>query len=167
MNVHSLSTVTFAPPRDLIAPPYHKANSAVCHGPAGHAEAERRWVGRRRRSYLTGHRSAHRTDSSCGEPLATTTAAETFLRFRIQNCFHGVMRHNGHRLLWRHSITEWGWGRLRDELADRGDHAQNAGGINRRFHYAPAFLLRVYQEPVDRLSFVVHNFKTPRSSRFV
>ena len=100
------------------------------------------------------------------QPVATT-AAETFLRFRIQNCFHGVMRHNGHRLLWRHSITEWGWGRLRDELADRGDHAQNAGGINRRFHYAPAFLLRVYQEPVDRLSFVVHNFKTPRSSRFV
>ena len=31
-----------------------QANSAVCHGPAGHAEAERRWVGRRRRSYLTG-----------------------------------------------------------------------------------------------------------------
>ena len=100
------------------------------------------------------------------QPVATT-AAETFLRFRIDHCFHGVMRHNGHRLLWRHSITEWGWGRLRDELADRGDHAQNAGGINRRFHYAPAFLLRVYQEPVDRLSFVVHNFKTPRSSRFV
>ena len=24
MNVHSLSTVTFAPPWDLIAPPYHK-----------------------------------------------------------------------------------------------------------------------------------------------
>ena len=164
MNVHSLSTVTFAPPRDLIAPAYHKRNSVVRYGPAGHAEpSEGGWAVS---SILSDRPAAFAWLWLAKQPVATT-AAETFLRFRIDHCFHGVMRHNGHRLLWRHSITEWGWGRLRDELADRGDHAQNAGGINRRFHYAPAFLLRVYQEPVDRLSFVVHNFKTPRSSRFV
>ncbi len=145
MNVHSLSTVGFAPPRDLIGPRCHKPNSAVCHGP----------VGRRRRSYLTGHR-----------PVATT-AAEIFLRFRIHHCFHGVMRHNGHTSRWRLEASERIWRRLPDELHDRGDHAQNARGINRSFHYAPALLFRLYQEPVDRFSFVVHNFKTPRSSRFV
>ena len=32
---------------------------------------------------------------------------------------------------------------------------------------ADSFFFRADQEPVDRLSFVLHNFKTPRSSRFV
>jgi hypothetical protein len=69
-------------------------------------------------------------------------------RLRLSRCVRGVLRHDRHWLLWRQPITEWGWGRLRDELADRGDHAQNASRVNRCFHPAPALLLRVDQEPV-------------------
>src|SRR5215471_10213200 len=90
-----------------------------------------------------------------------------FSRLRISCCINGVLRHDRHWLFRRHPVTEWSWGRLRDELADRGDHAQNASRIYCCFHPAPALFLRVDQEPVHRLSFVVHNFKTPRSSRFV
>jgi hypothetical protein len=123
--------------------------------PCGPRRSRAKVAGPSRRSYLTGHRQV------------ATTAAEILLRFRIDHRFHGVMRHNGHRLRWRLEASKRIWRRLRDELHDRGDHAQNARGVNRRFHYAPAFLLRVYQEPVDRLSFVLHNIETPRSSRFV
>src|SRR5262249_4891481 len=91
----------------------------------------------------------------------------SFSRLRINRCLNGVLRHDRHWLLWRQPITKWSWGRLRDELAYRGDHAQNASRIYCCFQPAPALLLRIDQEPVYRLSFVVHNFKTPRSSRFV
>src|SRR5438034_1485970 len=71
-----------------------------------------------------------------------------FLGLRTSHRINGVLRHDRHWLFWRHPITEWGWSRLRDELADRSDHAQNAHRINRCFHPAPALLLRVDQEPV-------------------
>jgi hypothetical protein len=85
----------------------------------------------------------------------------------IQRCFHGVLRHDRHRLRRRDQTFIRNRGRLPDELPDCGDRAHNTHRINRRFYPAPAFLFRVDQEPVDRLSFVLHNFKTPRSSRFV
>jgi len=91
----------------------------------------------------------------------------SFLRFRVQCCFHGVLRHHRHRLHWRDQAFIRKRGRLPDELPDRGDRAHNAHRVNCRFHHAPAFLFRADQEPIDRLSFVLHNFKTPRSSRFV
>src|SRR5437667_69791 len=78
----------------------------------------------------------------------TNSRPHLFSRLRISRCINGVLRHDRHWLLCRHPITEWGWGRLRDELADRGDHAQNASRINRCFHPVPALLLRVDQEPV-------------------
>ena len=90
-----------------------------------------------------------------------------FSRFRVQCCFHGVLRHHRHRLHWRDQAFIRKRGRLPDELPDRGDRAHNAHRVNYRFHYAPAFLFRADQEPIDRLSFLLHNFKTPRSSRFV
>src|SRR5438067_4983512 len=102
-----------------------------------------------------------------GHRPVATTVAEIILRLRISRSIHSVLRHDRHWLFWCHPITEWGWGRLRDELADRGDHAENASCIYRCFHPAPALFLRVHQQSVYRLSFVVHNFKTPRSSRFV
>jgi hypothetical protein len=93
--------------------------------------------------------------------------ADVFSRLRISRCLQGVLRHDRHWLLWREPITERSWRRLRDELADCGNHAENASRVYRCFHPAPALLLRLDQELVYRLSFVVHNFKTPRSSRFV
>src|ERR1041385_4377794 len=74
-----------------------------------------------------------------------------FSRLCISRCIHGALRHDRHWLHWRRPITEWSWRRLRDELADRGDHAQNASRIYRCFHPAPALLLGVDQEPVYRL----------------
>ena len=100
-------------------------------------------------------------------PSALSAFAVFVSRFRIEYCFHGVMRHNRHRLRCRLEPGERIWCWLADELQNCGDHTQNTGGKHRGFHYAPALLLRADQKPVDRLSFVVHNFKTPRSSRFV
>jgi hypothetical protein len=88
-------------------------------------------------------------------------------RFCIRIHFQGVLRHDRHRLGGRDQTFKGKRGRLSDELPDRGDGTDNAHRINRCLHYAPAFLFRADQEPVDRLSFVLHNFKTPRSSRFV
>jgi hypothetical protein len=102
--------------------------------------------------------------ASPGSPAASR---HRLLRPCIQIHFHRVLGHDWHSLRWCHLITKGSWGRLRDELANRGDHAQYASRIYRCFHPAPALLLRVDQEPVYRLSFVVHNFKTPRTYRFV
>src|SRR6476620_12668409 len=77
-----------------------------------------------------------------------TSRPRSFSRLRMNPCLNGVLRHGRYWLLWRQPITEWGWGRLSDELADRSDHAENASRINRCFHPAPALLLRVDQEPV-------------------
>jgi len=50
------------------------------------------------------------------------------------------MRNDRRRLRWRVETSE-GIGRgLADELQDRRGHAQNACGINRCFHDAPALL---------------------------
>ena len=93
-------------------------------------------------------RSARRMISSAGAYLILRSTSPWFVsRFRTQHCFD-VMRHNRHRLRRRveagERIRNW----LPDELHDRGEHAQNARGIHRRFHYPPALLLRVHQEPV-------------------
>src|SRR5262249_42771959 len=61
-------------------------------------------------------------------------------RFRIYHCFH-VMRDNRHRLRRRVEPSERIRSWLPHKLHDRGEHAQNARGIYRRFHYPPALRL--------------------------
>jgi hypothetical protein len=85
----------------------------------------------------------------------------------IQRCFHGVLRHDRHRLRRRDQSFIRNRRRLPDKLPDRSDCTQDAQRVDHRFHNAPSLLFRVDQERVCRLSFVLHNFKTPRSCRFV
>ncbi len=56
---------------------------------------------------------------------------------------------------------------LRAKLPDGNNRAQTEKRVNDSFHNAPAFFFRADQQPVCRLSFVVHNFKTPPSAHFV
>jgi len=73
-----------------------------------------------------------------GAPHAS--AQRSASRFRVERCFHRLMRNDRRRLRWRVETSE-GIGRgLADELQDRRGHAQNACGINRCFHDAPALL---------------------------
>ena len=85
--------------------------------------------------------------------------------FRLPHCFHGVRNHRS-GLHCGVEPSERMWRRLPDELEDRGNHTQNTCGINRCFHRASPFLFRAGQDAVQCL-IVFHNFKTPRSSRFV
>ena len=78
-----------------------------------------------------------------------------------------LMRHNRRRLRCRVPPSKGIRRRLADELQDCCGYTQNAGGKNRCFHDAPALLFRADQKRVCRFRFVVHNFKTPRSCRFV
>jgi hypothetical protein len=91
---------------------------------------------------------------------------QAFSRLR-QRCFHGVLRHHRHRLHGRSEAFIRNRRRLADKLPNRCDCTQNAQRVDHRFHHAPALLFRADQERVCRLSFVLHNFKTPRRSRFV
>ena len=67
--------------------------------------------------------------------------------FPLRHCLHRV-RYYRDRLRCRVEPSERIRGWLPDELEDRRSHAQNAGGINRRFHRAPPFLFRVSQDSV-------------------
>ena len=137
--------------------PVSAAGCCCSHGPAG----------RPLRLHAPTSHPPSRVATACQEGRWLQERPHAFSRFRVQCCFHGVLRHHRHRLHWRDQafIRKRGW--LPDELPDRGDRAHNAHRVNYRFHYAPAFLFRADQEPIDRLSFLLHNFKTPRSSRFV
>jgi len=78
-----------------------------------------------------------------------------------------VMRYNRRRLRCRVPPSEGIRRRLPDKLPDCGDCTQNAQRVDHHFHHAPALLFRADQKRVCRFRFVVHNFKTPRSCRFV
>lgn len=101
-------------------------------------------------------------------PLRESRHLATLLsRFRIRHRFHNMLRHDRYGRRWRDQVFKRRRGRLPDELPDCDDRAHNAHRINRSFHHAPAFLLRADQQAIGRFSFVLHNSKTPRSSRFV
>ena len=62
-------------------------------------------------------------------------------RFRVEGRFHRLMRHDRRRLRRRVETSEGVRRWLANELQDRRGYAQNACGINRCFHDAPALLL--------------------------
>ena len=151
MNVHSLSSTYIPRIWKFLMAPYgchcvrRQANGCCSHSlravPCGFAR--RRATGRWLR-----------------EPAAALLRA-------IQLRFDSVLRHHRHWLRWRSKAFVRNGRRLPDKLPDCGHCTQNAQRVDHHFHHAPALLFRADQKRVCRFRFVVHNFKTPRSCRFV
>ena len=85
--------------------------------------------------------------------------------FVSHTAFHSV-RNNRNRLRCGVEPGERIWRRLPDELEDRGSDTQNSTWQTPLFPSRPA--LSLPSQPGSRIMLIVfHNFKTPRTSRFV